>query len=52
MWVGLVVDIHQLANRGVGVLLRGGQRLVAKKFLDGAEVGAIGEEVRRESMAQ
>src|ERR1700674_2059309 len=48
----LVVNIHQLANGGVGVLLRGGQRLVAKKLLNGAEVGAIGEEMRGEGMAQ
>jgi hypothetical protein len=50
--MGLVVNIHQLADRGVGVLLRGGERLVAEQLLNGAQVGAIGQQVRRKSVTQ
>ena len=50
--MGLVVDVHKLADRGVGVFLGGGERLVAEEFLDGAEVGAVGEEMRRKGVAQ
>ena len=52
MRVGLVVDVHELADGGVGVFLRGGKRLVAEELLDGAKVGAVGEEMRRKSVAQ
>lgn len=50
--MGLVVDVHKLANRGVGVFLGGGERLMAEEFLDGAEVGAVREEMRRKGMAK
>ena len=50
--VRLVVDLHQLADGGVGVLLRGGEGLVAEQFLDGAKVGAVGEQMRREGVAE
>src|SRR5215471_9918611 len=50
--MGFVVDVHELADGGMGVFLRGGKGLVAEKFLDGSEVGAIGEEMRGESVAQ
>ncbi len=47
-----VVDVHQLADGGVRVFLRGGKRLVAEEFLNGAEVGAVGEKMRGEGVAQ
>ena len=40
--MGFIVDVHELADGGVGVFLRGGEGLVAEEFLNGAEVGAIG----------
>ena len=52
MRVGLVIDFHQLADGGVGVFLRGGERLVAEQFLNGAEVGAVGKEMRGKGVAQ
>jgi hypothetical protein len=48
----LVVDIHELADRGVGVLLRGGERLVAEQLLNGAQVSAVGQQMRRKGVAQ
>jgi hypothetical protein len=48
----LVVDVHELADGGVGVFLRGGERLVAEEFLDGAKVGAVGEKMRGEGVAE
>lgn len=50
--MGFVVDVHELADGGVGVFLCGGKGLVAKELLDGAEVGAVGEQMRGEGMAQ
>jgi len=47
-----VVDVHELADGRVSVFLRGGKRLVAEKFLNGAQVGAVGEKMRRKSVAQ
>lgn len=47
-----VVDVHELADGGVGVFLRGGKGLVTKEFLNSAEVGAVGEEMSGESVAQ
>ena len=52
MGVRPVVDFHELANGSVGVLLGGGEGLVAEEFLNGAKIGAIGEKMRRESMTQ
>ena len=52
MRVCLVVDVHQLANGSVGVLLRGGERLMAEKLLDGAKIGAIGKEMCGERVTQ
>ena len=49
--MGFVVNIHQLADGGVGVFLRGRKRLVAEKLLNGAQVRPVGEQVRRESVA-
>ena len=48
----LIVDIHELADGGVRVFLRGGKRLVAEEFLNGAEVGTVGEQVGCEGVAQ
>ena len=50
--VGFVVDVHELADGGVGVFLRGGERLVAEEFLDGAKVSAIGEKMGGEGVAE
>jgi len=50
--MGFVVDVHELADGGVRVFLRGGEGLVAEEFLNGAEVGAVGEEMRGEGMAE
>src|SRR5216683_2013474 len=50
--VRLVVDVHQLADGGVGVFLRRRERLMAEKFLNGAEVGPVGEQMRRKGVAQ
>ena len=52
MRVSFVVDVHQLADGRMGIFLRGGERLVAEEFLNGAKVGAIGEKMRGESVAQ
>ena len=52
MGMGFVVDVHELADGSVGVFLRGGERLVAEEFLDGAEVSAIGEEMGGEGVAE
>ena len=43
--MGFVINLHQLADGGVRVLLRGGERAVAEQLLDGAEIGAVGEQV-------
>ena len=50
--VGFVVDVHEVADGGVGVLLGGGERGVAEEFLDGAEISAVGEQVSGEGVAQ
>ncbi len=50
--MGFVVDVHQLADGGVRVFLRGGERLVAEEFLNGAKVGAVGEKMRGKRVAQ
>src|SRR5690349_19824712 len=47
----LVVNVHELAYGGVCVFLRGGERPVAEQFLDGAQIGAVGQQVRGESVA-
>src|SRR5258708_24168135 len=49
--VCFVVDVHQLANRCVRIFLRSGKRLVAEEFLNGAEVGTVGKQVRGEGVA-
>ena len=48
----LVVDILELLFDKLGVDLRGGDVGVAEHFLNGAEVRAVFEQVRRERVAQ
>lgn len=43
--VGLIVDGHEVVQRDAGVALGGGELGVAEEFLDGAEVGAVAEQV-------
>ncbi len=43
--VGLIVDGHEVVQRDAGVALGGGELGVAEEFLDGAEVGAIAEQM-------
>src|SRR5262245_41812141 len=50
--VGPEVDVLQALARQVGVELGGGHVRVAQHLLDGAEVAAAGEQVRREGVAQ
>src|SRR6266478_3874989 len=50
--VRLVVDFHQLADGGVSVFLRRGERLVAEKLLNGAKISPVGEQMRREGVTQ
>src|SRR5438552_18371782 len=50
--VRLVVDVHQLANGGVRVFLRGRERLVPEKFLNGAKISAVSKQMRRERVTQ
>ena len=46
-----VVDVHELADRCVRVFLRCRERLVPEKFLNGAKISAVGEEMRGKRMA-
>ena len=50
--MSFVVYVHELADGRVGVFLRGGERLVTEEFLNGAQVGAIGEKMGSKRMAQ
>jgi hypothetical protein len=50
--VGFVVDVHQLANRGVGVFLRGREGLVAEEFLNGAQVRPVGKKMGCEGVSE
>ncbi len=43
--VGLIVDGHEVVQRDARVALGGGELGVAEEFLDGAEVGAVAEQV-------
>ena len=46
------VDVHQLRDIDVGIALGRGQLDVAEQFLDGAQIGARLQQVRRERMPQ
>ncbi len=50
--MGFVVDVHQLADGSVRIFLRGGQRLMTEKLLNGAEVRAVSEQMRGECVTQ
>src|ERR1700722_4968960 len=50
--MGLIVNGHELLDAGLGVALGGGKRNVPEKFLDGAQVGTVAEQVRGEGVAQ
>ena len=50
--MGFVVDVHELADGGMGVFLRGGKGLVTEEFLNGAKVGAIGQQMGGERVAE
>ena len=50
--VGFVVDFSHVVGGDVGVDLGGDEVGVAEEFLDGAEVGAVVEEVGGEGVAQ
>jgi len=48
----LVVDCHQIGEGDLGVFLGGGEPRVAEEFLDGAEVGAVAQQVSCECVAE
>ena len=50
--VRLVVHGHQVGQRDLRVFLRGGKARVAQQFLDGAQVGAGRQQVRRIGVAE
>ena len=50
--VRLVVHRDEVGESDLRVLLGGGQARVAQQFLDGAEVGAIGQQVRGVGVAE
>ena len=50
--VRFVVHRHQIRQRHLRVFLRGRQARVAQQFLNGAQIGAVGEQMRREGVAQ
>ena len=52
MRVRLIVHGRQLLNTRLGVALRGGKRRVPQQLLNGAEIGAVGQEVSRKCVAE
>ena len=50
--VGLAVHVEQVLHVDLGVALGRGQRAVPEQFLDGPQVGAAFEQVRREGVPQ
>jgi hypothetical protein len=50
--MGLIVFSLKMFERYVGVLLRGGEAGMSQQFLDGPEIGAPLEKMRRERMTQ
>src|SRR5262249_10375623 len=45
--MGAIIDSGQVAQRNLSVFLSGRQPRVAQQFLNGAQIGAIGKQVRR-----
>ena len=50
--MSLVVDRRKLVDGGLRVTLRGGKRYMAEKLLNGAKIGAIGQQVRGERVTK
>jgi hypothetical protein len=50
--VGFVVYGHQLPDARLRIALRGGKRCVAQKFLNGAQIRSVVQQVCGKSMAQ
>ena len=48
----LVVDVHDVLDRELGVALRGRQALVPEQFLDGAQVRSFFQHVGAEGVTQ
>lgn len=47
-----VIHLHHVLHRKLRVALGGGEALMAEKFLNGAQIGALLEHVCAEGMAQ
>lgn len=52
LWVGLVIDLHQVIHIDMGVLLGGGEGRVAKEFLDGSKIDSPLQKVGCKGVAQ
>jgi len=50
--MGLIVNVHHLFNRKLGVALGSRQPLVPQQFLDGAQVGSLFQHVRAKGVTQ
>ena len=50
--MGLVVHLHELADGGVRVPLRGRKRAVAEQFLNGTEVRTVSKQVGGKGVTQ
>ena len=50
--MGSVVHLGYLPHGELGVALRGGEALVAKQLLNGAQIGSLFQHVGSESMAK
>ena len=48
----LIVDVHYVLDRKLGVALRGREALVTEQFLDGAQVRSFFQHVRAEGVTQ
>src|SRR5277367_3629065 len=47
-----IIRRHQVSQRHLRILLRGGKTGMTQQFLNGAEVGAIGQQMRGVSVAE
>lgn len=50
--MGLIVNIHHVLDRELGIALRGREALVPQQFLDGAQVRSFFQHVRAEGVTQ